>query len=86
MNQNKINQLRGYIERLERLCDYRDLMLEEMQDVVEAAENSGFDRDALVAVVTARLSGETGGRFHDRTAIKYFHALGEVKDANKVAA
>lgn len=86
MKPEKVKQLEDIAARIERLCDNRDLLLEAMRDEFDAAEKKGFDRDGLCLLIQRRIGDISGEAFHNQSAMKYMHALGDIECETKDAA
>lgn len=82
MKPEQVKELKEFVAKIERLCDNRDLLLEAMRDEFDDAEKAGFDRDGLRLMIQRRIGDMTGDAFHNKNAMKYMHALGDIECAD----
>lgn len=69
-------QLKNYIERIERLEEEKKAMAADIRDVYSEAKGNSFDPAALRQII--KLRAEDPGKRADREAVleTYMHALG----------
>ena len=70
------DQLRAFIERIERLEEEKKALADDIRDVFAEAKGSGFDVKALRAVLKLRKQDVDERREHETILETYLHALG----------
>ncbi|MBL0848987.1 MAG: DUF2312 domain-containing protein [Candidatus Liberibacter ctenarytainae] len=74
------NQLRSFVERLERLEEEKKTLSETIKDVYTEAKSTGFDVKALRKIVSLRKKDEQQWMEEEQILEVYLRALGMVKD------
>lgn len=70
------DQLKSYVERIERLHEERKTISDDIADVYQEARGNGFDVKALKAVVRLRAQDSDERKEHEAILETYLHALG----------
>ena len=70
------DQLRAFIERVERLEEEKKALADDIRDVFAEAKGTGFDVKALRAVLKLRKQDVDERREHETILETYLHALG----------
>ena len=70
------DQLRLFIERIERLEEEKKAMADDIRDVYAEAKGNGFDVKALRAIVRMRKMDGDERREQEAVLETYMHALG----------
>ena len=70
------DQLKAFIERVERLEEEKKAIADDIRDVYAEAKGNGFDVKALRAVVKMRKEDADERREHEAILETYLHALG----------
>jgi uncharacterized protein (UPF0335 family) len=70
------DQLRAFIERIERLEEEKKTIADDIKDVFGEAKGNGFDVKALRAVVRIRKQDENKRKEEEAVLVTYLHALG----------
>ena len=70
------DQLRAFIERVERLEEEKKALADDIRDVFAEAKGTGFDVKALRAVLKLRKQDVDERREHETIVETYLHALG----------
>ena len=70
------DQLRAFIERIERLEEEKKALADDIRDVFAEAKGTGFDVKALRAVLKLRKQDVDERREHETILETYLHALG----------
>jgi len=70
------DQLRAFIERIERLEEEKKAIADDIRDVFGEAKGNGFDVKALRAVIKLRKQDTDERREHETIVDTYLHALG----------
>ena len=70
------DQLRAFIERVERLEEEKKALADDIRDVFAEAKGNGFDVKALRAVIKLRKQNADERREHETIVETYLHALG----------
>ena len=70
------DQLRAFIERVERLEEEKKALADDIRDVFAEAKGNGFDVKALRAVIKLRKQNVDERREHETIVETYLHALG----------
>lgn len=74
------DQLRAFVERIERLEDEKKAIMEDMKEVYGEAKGSGFDTKVLRQVVRIRKQDKSERLEQEAILDTYLHALGMVPD------
>ncbi|CAL9915485.1 conserved hypothetical protein [Candidatus Liberibacter solanacearum] len=74
------DQLRSFIERLERLEEEKKLLSENIKDVYGEAKATGFDVGALRKILSLRKKDEQKRMEEEHILEVYLRALGMLKD------
>ena len=78
---NSANQLKSFVERVERLSEEKKSFADDISDVYKEAKATGFDVKAIREVVKLRrLDKETREAFENNVEA-YRHALGDFADS-----
>lgn len=72
------DQLRAYVERIERLEEEKKTIAEDIKDVYGEAKGMGFDTKILKKVVALRRKDEQERMEEDAILDTYLHALGMI--------
>ena len=72
------DQLRAFIERVERLEEEKKALADDIRDVFAEAKGTGFDVKALRAVLKLRKQDVDERREHETIVETYLHALGMI--------
>src|SRR5205809_663694 len=70
------DQLKAFIERVERLEEEKKALSDDIRDVYAEAKGSGFDIKALRAIIKLRKQDVDERREHEAILETYMHALG----------
>ena len=70
------DQLRLFIERIERLEEEKKTIADDIRDVYAEAKGTGFDVKALRTIVRLRKQDADERREHETILETYMHALG----------
>ena len=70
------DQLKAFIERIERLEEEKKALSDDIRDVYAEAKGSGFDIKALRAIIKLRKQDVDERREHEAILETYMHALG----------
>ena len=70
------DQLRLFIERIERLEEEKKTIADDVRDVYAEAKANGFDTKALREIVRIRKQDADERREHETILETYMHALG----------
>lgn len=74
------DQLRSFVERLERLEEEKKLLSENIKDVYGEAKATGFDVGALRKILSLRKKDEQKRMEEEHILEVYLRALGMLKD------
>lgn len=77
---NSANQLKSFVERVERLSEEKKSIADDIRDVYVEAKLNGFDVKALRAIVRMRSQDAKQLREHEAIVETYRHALGMLAD------
>jgi uncharacterized protein (UPF0335 family) len=77
---NSANQLKSFVERVERLAEEKKLIADDIRDVYAEAKSNGFDVKALREVVKLRKRDKDEQQAFEETVETYRHALGDLAD------
>lgn len=70
------DQLRAFIERIERLEEEKKAIAEDIKEVYSEAKGSGFDTKVIRAIIKIRKQDRNERAEHDAIMDLYLHALG----------
>jgi uncharacterized protein (UPF0335 family) len=70
------DQLRSFVERIERLEEEKAALAGDIRDLFAQAKSSGFDTKALRTVLRLRKQDATERRSQEAVLATYLHALG----------
>jgi uncharacterized protein (UPF0335 family) len=70
------DQLKAFIERVERLEEEKKAIADDIRDVYSEAKGNGFDVKALRTIVRLRKQDADERREHEAILETYMHALG----------
>ena len=70
------DQLKAFVERVERLEEEKKAIADDIRDVYGEAKGNGFDVKALRAIVRLRRQDADERREHESVLETYMHALG----------
>ncbi len=74
--QSAKDQLRSYVERIERLEEEKAALSGDIKDLYAQAKSSGFDTKALRTVIRLRKQDAAERRDQEAVLATYMHALG----------
>ncbi|VAW22390.1 hypothetical protein MNBD_ALPHA11-1262 [hydrothermal vent metagenome] len=77
------DQLRAFIERIERLEDEKKAISEDIKEVYAEAKGSGFDAKIIRQVVRIRKLDASDRLEQEALLDTYMHALGMIPDVEK---
>jgi uncharacterized protein (UPF0335 family) len=70
------DQLKAFVERVERLEEEKKAIADDIRDVYAEAKGNGFDVKALRTIVRMRKEDADERREHETILETYMHALG----------
>ena len=70
------DQLKAFVERVERLEEEKKAIADDIRDVYAEAKGNGFDVKALRTIVRLRKEDADERREHETIVETYMHALG----------
>jgi uncharacterized protein (UPF0335 family) len=70
------DQLKAFVERVERLEEEKKAIAEDIRDVYAEAKGNGFDVKALRTIIRMRKEDADERREHETILETYMHALG----------
>jgi uncharacterized protein (UPF0335 family) len=70
------DQLKAFVERIERLEEEKKTISDDIRDVYAEAKGNGFDVKALRTIVRLRKQDAEERREHETILETYLHALG----------
>ena len=76
ISQSAKDQLRSYVERIERLEEEKAALAGDIRDLFAQAKSSGFDTKALRKVIKLRKQDASERRDEEAVLATYMHALG----------
>lgn len=76
INTSTRNQLKSFIERVERLEEEKAALAGDIKEVYAEAKSSGFDVKALRTIVRMRRQDDTERKEQEAVLETYLHALG----------
>lgn len=74
------DQLKAFVERVERLEEEKKAMVDDIRDVYVEAKDNGFDVKALRTIVRLRKQDANERREQEAILEIYMHALGMLAD------
>jgi len=74
------DQLKAFIERVERLEEEKKALADDIRDVYAEAKTNGFDVKALRTIVRLRKQDADARKEHEALVETYMHALGMLAD------
>ncbi|MCF6326533.1 MAG: DUF2312 domain-containing protein [Devosiaceae bacterium] len=77
------DQLRAFIERIERLEDEKKAISEDIKEVYAEAKGSGFDAKIIRQIVRIRKLDASERMEQEALLDTYMHALGMIPDVEK---
>lgn len=80
ITQSAKDQLRSYVERIERLEEEKAALAGDIRDLFAQAKSSGFDTKALRKVLKLRKQDASERRDDEAVLATYMHALGMLDD------
>ena len=80
LGSNGANQLKSFVERVERLSEEKQSIADDLRDVYAEAKSNGFDPKALRAVVKLRQWEKEALEAFETNVEMYRHALGDLAD------
>ena len=80
LGSNGANQLKSFVERVERLSEEKKSIADDLRDVYAEAKSNGFDPKALRAVVKLRQWEKEALEAFETNVEMYRHALGDLAD------
>ncbi len=80
ITQSAKDQLRSYVERIERLEEEKAALAGDIRDLFAQAKSSGFDTKALRKVLKLRKQDAAERRDDEAVLATYMHALGMLDD------
>jgi uncharacterized protein (UPF0335 family) len=72
------DQLKAFVERVERLEEEKKAIADDIRDVYAEAKGNGFDAKALRSIVRLRRQDADERREHESILETYMHALGMI--------
>jgi uncharacterized protein (UPF0335 family) len=72
------DQLKAFVERVERLEEEKKAIADDIRDVYAEAKGNGFDVKALRSIVRLRRQDADERREHESILETYMHALGMI--------
>ena len=76
IQQSAKDQLRSYVERIERLEEEKAALAGDIRDLFAQAKSSGFDTKALRKVIKLRKQDASERQSEEAVLATYMHALG----------
>jgi uncharacterized protein (UPF0335 family) len=76
IGQTAKDQLRSFVERIERLEEEKKALQSDIKDLFAEAKATGFDTKALRTVIKLRKQDATERRDQEAVLATYMHALG----------
>mgnify|MGYP005814429291 CR=1 FL=1 len=76
INQSAKDQLRTFVERIERLEEEKAALAGDIKDLFAQAKSAGFDTKALRKVIRLRKQDAAERRDEEAVLATYMHALG----------
>jgi uncharacterized protein (UPF0335 family) len=78
--QSAKDQLRSFVERIERLEEEKAALAGDIRDLFAQAKSSGFDTKALRKVIKLRKQEASERRDEEAVLATYMHALGMLEE------
>lgn len=75
------DQLRAFIERIERLEEEKKAISDDIKDVFAEAKGTGFDIKVMRTIIRIRKQDDNERAEHDAILDLYLHALGMAPEA-----
>jgi uncharacterized protein (UPF0335 family) len=72
------DQLKAFVERIERLEEEKKALADDIKDVYAEAKGNGFDTKALRSIVRLRKQDADERKEHETILETYMHALGMI--------
>ena len=72
------DQLKAFVERIERLEEEKKAIADDIKDVYAEAKGNGFDTKALRTIVRLRKQDADERKEHETILETYMHALGMI--------
>ncbi|QIG70682.1 DUF2312 domain-containing protein [Rhizobium phage RHph_I1_18] len=72
------NQLRAFIERIERLEEEKKTIADDIKDVYSSAKNDGFDTKPIKKIIALRKKSKEERDEEDHILTTYMQALGMI--------
>ena len=80
LGSNSSNQLKSFVERVERLSEEKKSIADDIKDVYAEAKSNGYDVKALREVVKLRKWDKIKLQAFEKIVETYRHALGDLAD------
>ena len=80
LGSNSANQLKSFVERVERLSEEKKSIADDIRDVYAEAKANGYDVKALREVVKLRKRDKDELQAFEEIVETYRHALGDLAD------
>lgn len=77
------DQLRAFIERIERLEEEKKAISDDIKDVFAEAKGTGFDIKVMRTIIRLRKQDDNERAEHDAILDLYLHALGMAPDSSE---
>lgn len=78
VSQSAKDQLRSYVERIERLEEEKAALASDIKDLFAQAKSSGYDTKALRKVIKLRKQEASERQTEEAVLATYMHALGMI--------
>ena len=72
------DQLKAFVERVERLEEEKKAIAEDIREVLAEAKGNGYDVKALRTIIRLRRQDQNERREHEAILETYMHALGMI--------
>ncbi len=72
------DQLKAFVERIERLEEEKKAIADDIRDVYAEAKGNGYDVKALRTIIRLRKQDKTERQEHEAILETYMHALGMI--------
>lgn len=86
LGSNSANQLKSFVERVERLSEEKKSIADDIRDVYAEAKATGYDPKAIREVIRLRRQNKEKLQTFEATVESYRHALGDLADTPLGAA
>lgn len=80
VNRETADQLRSYIERIERLTEEKQTVAEDIKEVYGEAKSNGFDTKTMRKIVAIRKKDKAEREEEEHMLDTYLHALGMINN------